>query len=194
MREPPGWSNAPITRAAFGVPYQRGPRNIEREWSGLTSRDQDVIVYWAGAWNRGGRHLCWGWCAWHVAAEDGRVDEPHPALRAPASKIERLLSPIAHEARIRIMQAMYDRPKTSGELSAATGLKGGNLYYHLKELIHGAYVTERGKGYDLTGLGCQMLVTVSMIAEQVVRDRGEAGLLSFSPRANSTPLPPSDTD
>jgi hypothetical protein len=56
------------------------------------------------------------------------------------------------------MQVMYDGPKASGALSEATALKGRNLYYHLKELIHAAYVREQNRGYDLTSLGCQMLV------------------------------------
>jgi len=164
---------APITRAAFGLPGSAGPRPIEGEWAEITSKhDQDAVVYVAGAWNRGGDHLAWGYCAWQVEGNEPGA-RPHIALRTPATRFERLLSPLAHEARIRIMQAMYDGPKPSGQLSAATGYRGGNLYYHLKELIYAGYVTERGGGYDLTALGCQMLVTVATIAQSAVRDRGE---------------------
>jgi predicted transcriptional regulator len=100
-----------------------------------------------------------------------------------------MLSPLAHEARIRLMQTMYDGPKSSGELSEATALKGGNLYYHLKELLHAAYVREMNGGYDLTPLGCQMLLTVAAIADKVVEDRGAEGLL-VADRSQSGPYPP----
>jgi len=72
------------------------------------------------------------------------------------------------------MQAMHDGAKTSGELSEATGLCGGNLYYHLRELLHAAYIQNDGGRYDLTGLGCQLLLTVTHIAEGV-SDRLDQG-------------------
>jgi DNA-binding transcriptional ArsR family regulator len=172
---------APLTRAAFGpaTPPEaaRGPRPIEQEWMKIAEHEQDVIVYWGGTWNRRDVQLGWGWCSWHVRGDKSSEGRPHPAVGAPASSVERLMSPLAHEARIRIMQAMYDGPKSSGVLSQATGMTGGNLYYHLKELIHAAYVCEKDGAYDLTPLGCQMLVTVAMIAHEIVKDRGEEGLL-----------------
>jgi len=180
----PNWENAPITRAAFGAPTEpspeRGPRPIEREWGEIAKSEQDVIVYWGGSWTRRDTQLGWGWLCWHVRGDKYSEGQPHPAVKATAASVERILSPLAHEARIRIMQAMYDGPKTSGILSQATGLTGGNLYYHLKELMHAAYVREKEGAYDLTPLGCQMLVTVSMIAHEIVKDRGEEGLLVAS--------------
>jgi len=74
------------------------------------------------------------------------------------------------------MQAMYDAPKSAAQLSEATGLKGGDLYHHLNELIEAAYVTDRGETYNLTAFGCQILIIVTSIADLAVEDRGEAGL------------------
>ena len=170
-------SKAPITKAAFGLPEDKGPPPINREWGELCKDDQDVIFLWAGEWNRRTSRYGWSWISWHLSAEDDPEQHPHPAVRTPAANVERMLSPLAHEARIRIMQTMYDGAKSSGQLSEATGLKGGNLYYHLKELIHAAYVKEQNGGYDLTELGCQMLLTVAAIADKVVKDSGEEGLL-----------------
>ncbi len=45
-------------------------------------------------------------------------------------------------SRIKLMQTMYDGPKSSAQLSEATSLRGGNLYYHLKSLLHASYVKE----------------------------------------------------
>jgi len=171
---------SPITRAAFGPTRQRGPRPMEREWGEFAKSDQDVIVYLAGMWNRHDRRLGWGLCSVYLGGDNYEGGHEHPALHTAAASVERILSPLAHEARVRIMQAMYDAPKSSGELSEATGLRGGNLHYHLKELIHAAYVSETRGVYDLTPLGCQMLMTVTMLAHGIVKDRGEEGLLIVS--------------
>ncbi len=169
------WEDAPITQSFLSPPDEKGRPPYAAEWTGLARNDQDAIVFWAGEWNRGGTHLGWGWI-WRSTGDTGAV-RGSLVTETPASNVERLLSPLAHEARIRLMQAMHDDVRTSGELAEATGLRGGNLYYHLKELIHAAYVTERDGGYDLTGLGCQMLLTVTAIAANVVKDRGEEGLV-----------------
>jgi DNA-binding transcriptional ArsR family regulator len=122
----------------------------------------------------------WTWIGWHVAEDEASAKEPNDITRTPAANVERMLAPLAHEARIRIMQTLYLGPKSSGELSEATGLKGGNLYYHLKELMHAAYVAASDFAYDITPLGCQMLITVASIAGKVVADRGEQGLMVTS--------------
>jgi len=166
---------SPITKAAFGPPGQRdGPRPIEQEWLNITKGDQDTIVYLAGAWNRSGTHMAWGLGSVYLGGENYDGSHAHPAVRASAAGIERLLSPLAHEARVRIMQAMYDGPKTADGLSAATALSGGSLYEHLQELLDATYVVKKGGAYDLTPLGCQILVTVAIFADLVVRDRTEA--------------------
>ncbi|NIM07162.1 MAG: helix-turn-helix domain-containing protein [Armatimonadetes bacterium] len=174
------WKNAPITTAALWGTEHRGPPPIEQEWRELCKQDNDTIVLWAGEWNRSGVPLGWVWAEMRVEEDEVQPSRKNPAAATPASNIERMLTPIAHEARIRIMQTMHDGPRSSGELSSATGLKGGNLYYHLKELIHAAYVTEKDGGYDLTPLGCQLLLTFASIAGKVVKDRGEEGLLVAS--------------
>jgi len=165
---------SPITKAALGSPGRRDrPRPIEQEWADFTTDDQDTVVYLAGTWNRAGAHLAWGIASAYLGGENYDGGRLHPAIRASATSIERLLSPLAHEARIRIMQAMYDGPKSSDDLSEATGLKGGSLFEHLKELLEATYVTKKGGAYDLTPLGCQLLVMVAVCADVVVREREE---------------------
>jgi DNA-binding HxlR family transcriptional regulator len=165
---------SPITKAALGPPGRReGPRPIEQEWADFTTADQDAVVYLAGAWNRSGTHMAWGMASAYLGGENYDGDCLHPAIRASATSVERLLSPLAHEARVRIMQAMYDGPKSPDDLSEATGLRSGSLFEHLKELLDATYVSKQGGAYDLTPLGCQMLVMVAVCADVVVREREE---------------------
>lgn len=168
------WKGLPITKAALeGEPGE--PPAIQKEWARVATEDQNVLFLWTGSWHR--RNSYWGW-VWfsHRVGEESR-GEPHPVTRVPAANVERMLSPLAHEARVRIMQAMYDEPKSAAALTEATGLRGGNFYYHLRELLHAAYVKEANGGYDLTPLGCQMLLTITAIADKVITDAGERGLL-----------------
>ena len=177
---------AKLSVAAFGPVGQESddPPPIQREWGEQTPDDQDVILCWAGTVNRGYRHLGWTWLLTHIGGPPDqhghKGGHPHPMVRASAASIERLLAPLAHESRVRLMQAMYDGPKSSSELSQATGLTGGNLYYHLKELIHAAYVADKDGAYDMTDLGFQLLLTLAGVAHHVVADRGEEGLLVTS--------------
>jgi len=175
------WDKAPITKAALWRSLdEQAPPPIEAEWHGLVDHDQDVILFWGGAWNRGGQRRGWTWIGWSVAEDDEAANAPNEVTRTPASSVERLLAPLAHEARIRILQTLYRGPKSSSELAEATGLRGGNLYYHLKELMHAAYVVASDFTYDITPLGCQMLISVTSIAGKVVADRGEQGLMVTS--------------
>jgi predicted transcriptional regulator len=90
--------------------------------------------------------------------------------------VERLLSPLAHEGRVTILQALYAGPLGSTALTETTGFEGGRLYHHLRELRYAGYVTQEQGKYRLTQLGRELLITVTLIAEQAIVDRGEEGL------------------
>jgi len=64
----------------------------------------------------------------------------------------------------------------SSKLSESTGLKGGGLYHHLKELLYAGYVSENKGPFSLTNLGRQLLIAMALIARQVIVDRGHDGL------------------
>ncbi len=180
--------DAPLTKAAFGPPGASGPRPMEAEWGELTARrEHDVVVYWGGAWNRLGTHLGWGWLTVRQQGKNDDGGHVHPAVRTAAAKIERLLSPLANESRIHIMQLLHDGPMSAAEISEAIGLRGGGLYYHLKELLHAAYVCERDGAYDLTPLGCIMLVNVACAAEYSVKDQDLEGLVITSQWGEGSP-------
>jgi DNA-binding HxlR family transcriptional regulator len=172
----------PITAGAF---YGEPPPAIIREWHEFVRKPGDFILLWAGAnrmHSKTGNTLSWSSLSIsggeEPTPEDFESGKVQCGLFDPSigAKVERMLSPLAHEGRISLMGAMFRSPKTSSELSEKTGLRGGNLYYHLKELIHAGYVQDIDNAYALTDLGRQLLLTLTSIASQAVKDRGEQGL------------------
>ncbi len=83
----------------------------------------------------------------------------------PPRRVADAASPLANEHRVRILQELLKGPKTASELSEATGLEGGQLYHHLKELAFAGYLetVERGK-YALTGRGAMALRALAAVA------------------------------
>ncbi len=174
------WKDKPILSAAFNPPGVGGPDPITQEYASLMEDPEDVFLIWGGATGKPGHEGSWLWLSYNLARQKEETGQ-QPVFEVDPAGIERILSPLAHEARVRLMLAMHDGAKTSGQLSEASGLKGGNLYYHLKELIYARYVREADGAYDLTRLGYQMLLTVSIVAKQLVSDQGEEGLVVKSP-------------
>lgn len=91
-------------------------------------------------------------------------------------RVERLLAPLPHEGRVRVMQALGDIAVSAKQLSKATGFRGGALYHHLKELEYAGYVASERDRYRLTKVGRQLLLTVLCMANEIIRERGEQGL------------------
>ena len=172
----------PITRAAFGG--KEGPPPIIEEWLTSLKQKGEHVLVWAGAIAKadhtGGKyadHISWGWLKTDVGAGPrGRKSKEGPPPWTNddiGAKVERMLSPLAHESRIRLLQAMRESSCSSADLSKATGLKGGNLHHHLKELIYSGYVRDKGRAYDISSLGLQLLCTLTWMADHIVHDRGD---------------------
>ena len=169
----------PITKAICEG-NENGPPPIIVEWLKNVAHAGQIVFFWAAA-TRG--------CSWmHMRTHLG--DEP-PAQseveRVPPANVERLVSPLSHEGRIKIMQALYGGSLTPSELTARTGFQGGGLYHHLRELKYASYLCEDGGRYALTQLGRQLLITVALIAKEVIVDRGEEGLAAGTGWAQDTP-------
>ena len=163
-----------------------GPPPMIAEWHTAMRERGDYVLLWAGAMRPPGEQGDRSWSSQWVNIgypardEDGDTQRISDTDAESAAKVERLLSPLAHEARVRLLQALYDGPRVSSELTAVTGLRGGNLYHHLKELIHAGHVSERDSGYALTNVGRQLLVTVTCIAGLIIEDRDDEGLVAGS--------------
>ena len=154
------------------------------EWHGAVREPGDFILFWGGA-ERGATETdtrSWAWMNTAIAdpADPGEQNEEPsgpPAGLGLAAKVERMLSPMAHESRVRIMQVLLEAARGASDLSEATGLRGGNLYHHLKELTHSGYVGERDGRYVLTILGRQLIITMTCLADRMVQDREQEGLV-----------------
>lgn len=173
----------PITTSMFRRKEGEPPAVI-KEWGETLHSPGDFVCYWAGAirrspegtaWARGGPPGDLGWGCFMTR----RLDEPGESKgvrEMSAAAVERLLSPLAHEGRVRIMQALFDGPLGASQLADATGFHGGGLYHHLRELEYADYIASEDGGYRLTNLGCELLVTVLTMATMAIEDRGERGL------------------
>jgi len=173
-------SLGPLTHAVADT--SKGPPPIVLEWEDRLTRPGDFVLVWAGALRKreAPAKSAWWWlhCTitddLHEPAVKNETDEPSP-LRDPGTpaKVERMLSPLAHESRGRILQALYEKPLGSSGLTEATGLRGGNLHHHLKELLYSDYVRQQEGAYALTGLGRQLFLTLASLASRIVQDRGD---------------------
>ena len=157
----------PLTKSAADTANGSKPPALIREWAARLESPEDVVMLWACA----GKQLSW----WSMDVCVGPPGDD-PVLAVPATKLERLVGPFAHEGRVKILQALYQGPLTSSQLSESTGFQGGRLYHHLRELKYSAYVSDREGKYALTQLGRELLITLSLIAERAIEDRGEQGL------------------
>ncbi len=162
----------PIT-AALHQREEGKPPAICLEWHEKLKHPGQSILLWGGATKRSTGTM--SWLSMHVHVGDEKP-EGDIVTKTPPANVERVLSPLAHEGRIKIMQALCPGPLSASELSDATGLRGGALYHHLKELKYAAYVGDQDGRYRLTPLGQQLLLMVTYVASQLVVDEAEKGL------------------
>ncbi|MDK2876050.1 MAG: hypothetical protein PWQ22_460 [Archaeoglobaceae archaeon] len=92
-----------------------------------------------------GRELIWG------ISYDGLKEE----------KVAEKISAISNAVRIKILKILARGAKSYAELERETGLKGGHLHFHLKNLISAEYVIRNSKGYAITGEGLRILKLLS---------------------------------
>jgi len=86
-------------------------------------------------------------------------------LRCSPKRVAKLLSPFSSEQRILILKTLIKGDRSSSELSQETGLEGGQLYHHLKELALAEYIEPKERGiYSLTEKGQMALLTVLAMA------------------------------
>ncbi|RLF04121.1 MAG: hypothetical protein DRK00_07415 [Thermoprotei archaeon] len=85
--------------------------------------------------------------------------------RAQPKRIVRALAPLTNENRVKILLSLLEGPKSASELAQETGLEGGPLYHHIKELMLAGYVESPERGvYVLTTSGCIAIRTAAALA------------------------------
>ena len=73
--------------------------------------------------------------------------------------IERVLKPLSHPARLKIIVALNQGGAGFSELSEFTGMRGGHIFFHLEKLVASGLVSQsRNKGeYEITELGVDVV-------------------------------------
>lgn len=71
---------------------------------------------------------------------------------------------LANEHRINILKALSEQELSTAQLTGFTGLEGGPLYHHIKELIKARFVHQKGRScYQITQEGLDALLTVAAL-------------------------------
>ncbi len=84
-----------------------------------------------------------------------------------------LLDPISNPQRLEIMKCMAEEPCNYSSLSSTTGLKGGNLLFHLRKLSSSGMIAqdnERGY-YQLTERGSKVLRYLVMMSLELGEEK-----------------------
>ncbi len=83
--------------------------------------------------------------------------------------VREVIDPLGNPQRLEIMKALMDQPKSYSMLSSITGLKGGNLLFHLGKLSStGMIVQNQERGdYCLTEKGNKVLRYLTMITLEI---------------------------
>lgn len=77
-------------------------------------------------------------------AEAGTVPEVVPEDQA----VKEILEPVANVQRLQILQSLSTQTRTFSDLSALTGLRGGNLLFHIKKLADAEMILQRHERGD----------------------------------------------
>ncbi len=95
-------------------------------------------------------------------------------LRMNEESIARnLLDPVSNPQRLEIMKCMAEEPQNYSSLSGTTGLKGGNLLFHLRKLSSSGMIAqdnERGY-YQLTERGSKVLRYLVMMSLELGEEK-----------------------
>lgn len=99
-------------------------------------------------------------CAYEKTEPNGGVSDLDE--KSMAAKV---LDPLSHPLRLKILKALYSEIASFSRLSELTGAKGGDLLFHLKRLLDAELVVQRGNrgDYLLTDLGRRRLEGLTKI-------------------------------
>lgn len=79
--------------------------------------------------------------------------------------VKDVLEPLSNKQRLQILKSMASETKTFSTLSEITGLKGGNLLFHIQKLLDRDIIIQRHErgDYMLTDKGYNLLVVLSEV-------------------------------
>jgi len=79
--------------------------------------------------------------------------------------VKEILEPISNMQRLQILKAVFEGTKTFSDFSELTGLRGGNLLFHLQKLLDGGMILQRHErgDYMITEKGFRVLKGIANI-------------------------------
>jgi DNA-binding transcriptional ArsR family regulator len=90
----------------------------------------------------------------------------------PEKLVSEVCEPIANRQRLLMLKALSGESKTFSELSKLTGLRGGNLLFHLQKLLETGMVLQRNErgDYIITRKGYSTLQGLSRIYSEIEKE------------------------
>lgn len=90
----------------------------------------------------------------------------------PEKLVSEVCEPIANRQRLLMLKALSGESKTFSELSKLTGLRGGNLLFHLQKLLETGMILQRNErgDYIITRKGYSTLQGLSKIYSEIVKE------------------------
>jgi len=98
----------------------------------------------------------------------GESSENLPAL-ADESVVKDLLEPVANIQRFMILRALSVQTRTFSDISQLTGLRGGNLLFHVRKLTESGMILQRHErgDYIITDKGFKTLTAISELSQRI---------------------------
>jgi len=90
---------------------------------------------------------------------------------ADESVVKEILEPVANVQRFQILKALSSQTRTFSDLSGITGLRGGNLLFHIRKLLDCGLILQRHErgDYIITDRGYRILASIAELHRQVNR-------------------------
>ena len=94
----------------------------------------------------------------------------------PKEIVDGMLEPLCHEKRFEILKALTGSTQSFSSLSQLTGLRGGNLLFHLQKLAEAGIIMQRHErgDYMITATGFRIMEGVSSIYSSLACQVDEA--------------------
>jgi DNA-binding transcriptional ArsR family regulator len=88
---------------------------------------------------------------------------------ANESVVKDLLEPVANVQRFEILKALSVQTRTFSDISQMTGLRGGNLLFHIRKLTEAGMILQRHErgDYIITDKGYKTLMAISELSRRV---------------------------
>ena len=90
-------------------------------------------------------------------------------LELSEDEVAAVMAPFANAQRVRLLKALYLGIAESGQLKDFTGLTGGQLYHHLKELALAKFLSRHMRGeYRLSSFGYYAFSALMILAHDLL--------------------------